>query len=61
MLEHQKIILASISDNKLLFKKELMKSTNWLNPEELLELYQWVVKHYQKSHSVEIAQVFAYA
>jgi hypothetical protein len=61
MLDHQKIILSNISSVNHLFKKELKKSVGWLRPEEMTELYRWVMEHYWETHRNEISEVFVFA
>ncbi|MFW5760001.1 MAG: hypothetical protein ACOCXH_03355 [Cyclobacteriaceae bacterium] len=58
MLEHQKFILANLSQVKPLFKKELIKSIGWLKPEEVMELHRWVMKNYMHTHREIISEVF---
>jgi hypothetical protein len=60
MLEHQKFILANISSVKPLFKKELMKSLNWLSTEEVIELHRWLIKNYWDTHNDLIAGSFLF-
>ncbi len=61
MLEHQKFILFNLSSLKPLFRKELKKSIGWLSPEEVTELYRWVLENYWETHKDEISDVFAFA
>jgi hypothetical protein len=44
MLEHQKLILSNVYQNKTLFEKELTKSTQWLSDTELNDLQEWINK-----------------
>ena len=57
MLEHQKIILKNVSDNKQLFKKELIKSMIWLSSNELIQLRKWLREQFWESHADEINEV----
>jgi len=43
MLELQKLVLESVYENKPLFTKELRKSFQWLDHEELSALYFWSI------------------
>jgi hypothetical protein len=43
MLEFSKKILKKVSFDKDLFKKELLKSTRWLNRKEVLTLKIWAL------------------
>jgi len=58
MLEHQKKVIRNVSDNKMLFTKELIKSKLWLNTDEQLEMEQWLIVNYGKTHQYEIEKVF---
>ncbi|MBN2350305.1 MAG: hypothetical protein JXJ22_15815 [Bacteroidales bacterium] len=58
MLEHQKIILANISENKELFRKELLKSVKWLNPDEIIAMYHWLNMRFGTTHKKIINEVF---
>ncbi len=61
MLEHQKNILANLSSIKPRFKKELKKSIEWLKPNEMSQLQNWVIRHFGETHQDVISEVFAYA
>jgi hypothetical protein len=61
MLQHQKFLLFNLSPLKPLFRKELKKSLGWLSPEEVSELYHWVVTNFWETHKEEISDVFALA
>lgn len=58
MLEHQKLILKRTSDNKELFRKELMKSIKWLKSYEVYKLHSWVKNNYWDTHRDIIREVF---
>jgi hypothetical protein len=58
VLDHQKIMLTKISQDKSLFKKELYKSAQWLSNEEFRELYRWVNENYGENHGDVISEVF---
>jgi len=58
MLEHQKLVLQNLSNNKELFRKELEKSIVWLKSYEVYKLYAWVKEKYGKSHKEIINEVF---
>ena len=57
MLEHQKIVLKGVSNDKRLFKKELIKSLAWLNAHELTQLRLWLRENFYKQHSDIIREV----
>ena len=58
MLEYQKMILNKVSFDKRLFKKELLKSFKWLEPEEIKNLQDWVQDKHNNEHSDIIEEVF---
>jgi hypothetical protein len=58
MLDHQKIVLEQVTDDKYLFQKELKKSVSWLTPEDAKKLYGWLRKNFWDSHKKEIQAVF---
>jgi hypothetical protein len=50
MLEHQKIVLKGVREDKALFKKELKKTINWLSEEELKDFDTWVRENFLDEH-----------
>ncbi len=58
MLEHQKIVIDKVSTDRYLFRKELVKSLKWLNPDEIIELQKWVKEKYWKMHEEVIRELF---
>lgn len=58
MLEYAKTILPKVSDDVILFKKELTKCINWTNPAELQELHQWCRSAFHDHLSPIIEEVF---
>lgn len=58
MLEHQKVILKAVSNNIILFQKELVKSLVWLNEREQILLREWVDKNFNQSHKLILNSVF---
>jgi hypothetical protein len=60
MLEHQKIVLEQVSTNKELFKKELVKSFEWLKTYEFFKLRKWVKDRFGRTHSEVIADVYRF-
>ena len=50
MLEYTKTILGKVSFDKYLFKKELEKSFNQLEPTEIQILHKWLEMNYKKEH-----------
>ena len=57
MLEIQKKVLAGVSNDKGLFRKELIKSHKWLDVLELKELKKWVVEKFYDMHKDIINEV----
>ncbi|MBI9058090.1 MAG: hypothetical protein JEZ01_10010 [Labilibaculum sp.] len=58
MLEHQKFVLKSVSDQEDLFRKELLKSFEWLSEAELFDLFNWLKSNYYFSHKDCVEQAF---
>jgi hypothetical protein len=50
MLELQKLVLENVCESKPLFAKELRKSFQWLNHEELFILYNWAVEKFNEGY-----------
>ena len=61
MLEHQKIVIDNVSEDKYLFRKELVKSLKWLSPDEITQLLKWVKNKYWHIHKEIIKEVFILA
>jgi hypothetical protein len=57
MLELQKKVLNGVSNDKGLFKKELIKSIAWLNTFELKELKKWLMNNFYHIHKDVINEV----
>lgn len=58
MLEYVKTILQKVSFDTLLFRKELMKSIEWLTTTEQVELKTWLIGSFQGDHRKIIMEVF---
>lgn len=58
MLEHQKILLMNSVHDFNMFRKELVKSLNWLDQFERQKLYLWLRDKYWNTHSDLIETVF---
>lgn len=58
MLEHQKMVLTAVSNNKNLFRRELIKAVGWLNSHEQTELRIWARKNFRYLHSDVLKDVF---
>lgn len=59
MIELQKHVLSQVYANKELFKKELMKSKKWLQPNEVEELKNWLGQAKFKPNQQLIHSVFS--
>lgn len=60
MLRHQKIVLSNVRHHLPLFRKELIKSLQWLNDEERNELEEWLEFYFNGTHAEIIEEVFNY-
>ena len=58
MLKHQKTVLKGVRNNRILFKKELIKSLQWLNNRELSQLIKWVRENFYREYAEVIREVF---
>lgn len=59
MLEYAKIILPKVSFSRELFKKELNKCINWVEPEQRLELMDWSHQNFNDLYPDILAEAFA--
>jgi len=59
MLDYAKIILPKVSLSKCLFRKELKKCINWVEKEQLHELYSWCYKKFGNSYPDVLSEAFA--
>lgn len=51
MLEFCKSILEKVSFDQVLFKKELVKSIQWINKTDAKSLTDWCIEMYGNKHS----------
>ncbi len=58
MLEHQMKVLLGVANNPHLFRKELLKSFTWLNPEELDVLRKWIRKEFGSYYDHLLGEMF---
>ncbi len=58
MLELCKKVLTKVSFDRNLFKKELLKSKNWLKPKELIALKAWCLTTFGHDYREIILEVF---
>ncbi len=59
MLEYAKVILPKVSFSKELFRKELNKCINWVEPNQVSELCSWCYQKFQKIYPDVLAEAFA--
>ena len=58
MLDHQKIILRNVIDDRELFLKELKKSITWLEEEDIKKLYLWLRSNFWDTHKETLRMIF---
>lgn len=58
MLELSKQILQKVSFDRILFKKELQKALQWINPSERLDLRAWCLVTFGAAYKDIIQEVF---
>jgi hypothetical protein len=59
MLDYAKIILPKVSFSKQLFRKELTKCLQWVEPGEVKELHDWCNENFKDKYPDVLAEVFA--
>ena len=58
MLELSKTILAKVSFDRKLFRKELLKAINWVKPDDKTLLKMWCLGTFGHQYREEITEVF---
>ena len=58
MLEFCKSILEKVSFDQVLFKKELIKSIQWINTKDAKSLRKWCIEMYGNKYSDIIQHAF---
>ena len=58
MLEFCKKVLLKVSFNRILFKKELIKSVRWLNKSERVMLRAWCIATFGSLYGDVIVEAF---
>ena len=58
MLEYVKTILIKVSFDQKLFQKELKKSLQWLDIEDVLKLKDWVSDNFNYLYKDIITEIF---
>jgi len=59
MLEYAKVILPKVSFSRELFRKELSKCINWVEPNQLRDLQSWCYQKFQNQYPNVLADAFA--
>lgn len=59
MLEYAKIILPNVSFSKKLFRKELNKCIQWVEPDEIHQLSIWCKENFSEIYPDVIAEAFS--
>jgi hypothetical protein len=57
MLEQTKIVLANVSFDFGLFRKELVKAIKWLNPSEIETLKNWCLENFTDRYNEIVTDV----
>ncbi|GAB7088803.1 hypothetical protein [Marinifilum fragile] len=52
MLEHQKFVLQAVADQENLFRKELIKSMNWLDEYDQEKLLNWLKERFNNRKDI---------
>jgi hypothetical protein len=58
MLEYAKVILPKVSFSRELFRKELIKCINWVEPKQVPELRTWCYKNFTQLYPNVLAEAF---
>lgn len=58
MLEHQKLVLQNLANDEPVFKKELRKTLEWLNKDEIRQLEIWLKDTFGNTHDKIIRDTF---
>ena len=59
MFEYAKVILPKVSFSKELFRKELSKCINWVEPDQLHNLRNWCFENFKEMYPDVLAEAFA--
>ena len=57
MLEQTKIVLANVSFDFGLFRKELVKAIEWLKPSEIEALKNWCLENFAEQYNEIVSEV----
>ncbi|WP_297091605.1 hypothetical protein [uncultured Draconibacterium sp.] len=59
MFEYAKVILPKVSFSKQLFRKELSKCINWVEQNQVEELYTWCCNNFNHQYPDVLAEAFS--
>ena len=59
MLEYAKVILPKVSFDKSLFTKELKKCIQWVEEDQIQELYAWCYDNFNETYPDVLSEAFA--
>jgi hypothetical protein len=59
MIDYAKIILPKVSFSEYLFKKELVKCVQWVEADEVQELYEWCYMNFKDLYADILEEVFS--
>lgn len=59
MLEYAKVILPKVSFSKSLFSKELKKCIQWVEEDQVIELYKWCYENFGETYPDVLSEAFA--
>ena len=59
MLEYAKVILPKVSFSRRLFRKELSKCVQWVEPYEIQELHDWCYENFKDKYPDVLEEVFS--
>jgi hypothetical protein len=59
MLDYAKVILPKVSFSKQLFRKELAKCIQWVEPSEVQELHDWCYQNFKDKYPDVLEEVFS--
>lgn len=59
MLDYAKVILPKVSFSKQLFRKELTKCIQWVEPGDLQELHDWCYENFKEQYPDVLEEAFS--
>ena len=58
-MEYAKVILPKVSFSRELFRKELTKCINWVEPNQVKDLYSWCIEEFNEMYPNVLAEAFS--